>query len=157
MRPFVLWLALIAVWPTASNAEIDWRMSARPPASLEGRSTESESDASFRAVCRNKRTVEVRVGAEEQVGKGRGELVKLQFASSGRSAIIQGVSKKSADFEMTGGTELVANVTPNHPVFAVLMTGKPVSLSGSVARRATWTSNNMRAAVEKFLRACRRA
>src|ERR1700730_16444362 len=90
------------------QAKVAWVVSTAPY--LEARSNESEADASLRAICRNSSAVELRVGAYNSVGKGQGESVVLHFNSQVGSAVLRGVSRKSEDYEMTGGTELVTEI-----------------------------------------------
>ena len=149
-----LHIFLFGLIPTATAAAaLEWTVSTGPY--LEARSTEHESDASLRAICRNAATVELRVGAQEQVGKGEGEKVALTFKSDGREAVVRGLSKWSDDSEMTGGTELVTEVKTSDPLFSVLQTGKAVRLSGSLAKPAIWEAKGMAPSVKKFLERCR--
>jgi len=154
MRAFSGCIALMAVAVTQAVAETNWRVSTRPY--LEARSTESESDASLRALCRNSQSIALRVGAAEAVGKGKGEKVTLRFESQGKVATLKGVSRESEDTNMTGGTELVTEVADDAPVFAVLQTGKAVKLSGSLAKPVVWSPQGMASAVKTFLDACRK-
>lgn len=154
-----LCLALGWAFPAVAG-ELRWSAATRPFKGaphpyLEARSTESESDASLRAFCGSAGAIELHVGANETVGKGEGDNVTLKLESDGRTATLAGKSRKSADFEMTAGTELVATVTAEDPVFALLTSDKAVKLTGSIRAPATWAPKGMRAAVEKFLAACK--
>ena len=55
---------------------------------------------------------------------------------------------------MTGGTELVTRVTTDHDVFKVLSSGKPVKVTGSLAKPVTWNHPGMADAVKKFIKDC---
>jgi hypothetical protein len=153
MRIGALALTILPMLSGAACAETKWTVSTRPY--LEARSTEEESDASLRAVCRSSGSIELRVGAAEGVGKGSREAVTLQFESAGQHATLRGVSRESDDFQMTGGTELVADVTADDPVFAVLTSGKPVKLSGSLKTPVVWGADGVKRAVTQFLADCR--
>ena len=142
----------IAMSITTANAEIKWNNASRPY--LVARSDEPESDASLRALCRTADAIEVRVGGREQVGKGKGDAVRLRFVSDGQQADVRGVSRRSDDFEMTAGTELVTELKASDPLFGVLRLGKPVTLSGSLKKTVTWAPSNMASAVKDFLTAC---
>jgi hypothetical protein len=98
--------------------------------------------------------IEVHVGAEELVGKGTGEDVALKVESGGKQAELNGISQLSEDYQMTGGTELVTRLAPDHPFFGVLLTGKDVAMTGA-GRGATWSATGMKAAVDKFLGKCK--
>lgn len=100
-----------------SAAEIIWSSGDR--FSLEGRYDESESDTVIRAVWLSRRAIEVKLGAGDIVGKGKGEKVRLVFKSGNATAVVNGVSKPSVDSEMTGGTELVTQIPPDDPLFTV--------------------------------------
>jgi hypothetical protein len=146
-------VAGVLLFPSLSLAEIKWSNGARPY--LEARSTEEESDASLRAICRNSQTIELRAGANEQVGEGDGKAVTLEFQSDGKKATLTGISKFSEDSEMTGGTELVTEVKDNDPIFSVLQTGKPVTITGFNDKKpVVWAAKGMKSAVAKFLKAC---
>ncbi len=137
-----------------SQAAMRWQTSHRP--FLLAHSTETESDRSFLALCRGPGAIELRIGADDYVGKGEGEPVSLTFAGGGRRATLRGVSKKSDDFGMTGGRELVTEVTTDDPLFKVLLTGKPVTITGSLKRPIVLDGKRAKPAVAKFLAACSR-
>ena len=117
-------------------------------------SDEVESDHSFYAVCPIRGIVDLYVGAQEQVGKGENEAVKLRFDSDGKTATLSGISRWSYNSEMTGGRELVTRVETGNDVFKVLSTGKPIRLSGSLGKPVTWNHPGMADAVKKFMKDC---
>jgi hypothetical protein len=133
-------------------AETTWTAATSP--TLSASSDEEESDHSLFAVCPIRNIVELFIGAEERVGEGQGEAVKLVLQSGGKSATLSGVSRRSYNHEMTGGTELVTRVETSDEFFKVLSTGKPVKLSGSLSKPVTWNHKGMAAAVKKFMRDC---
>src|SRR5262245_45154923 len=96
-------------------AETKWTTATSP--TLFAQSDETESDHSLFAVCPIRGIVELYVGANEQVGKGQGEAVRLRVESAGKSATLSGVSRNSYNSEMTGGTELVTRVETNDEFF----------------------------------------
>jgi hypothetical protein len=153
VRVAALCIVVSAAFAAApSQAAMRWQAGHRP--SLLAHSTESESDRTFWALCRGPGAIELRIGADDFVGKGKGEPVSLTFASGGRRATLRGISKNSDDFQMTGGTELVTEVTRDDPVFAVLLTGKPVTITGSVKKPIMLDGKSAKPAVAKFLAAC---
>ena len=152
MRFSFLVLMAVALSATVARAEMKWTASSRPY--LEARSTDSESDASFRALCRSPAAIELRVGAHEGVGKGKGDAVTLRLSSNGHQAVLHGASRRSDDYEMTSGTELVTEIKPSDAVFTLLGSGKDVTITGSLAKPVTWRAENMADAVKSFLTAC---
>jgi hypothetical protein len=143
---------LLAFLP--AHAAMRWQAGQRPV--LLAHSTESESARAFLALCRGPGAIELRIGADAYVGKGEGEPVSLIFAGGGRSATLRGVSKKSDDFGMTGGRELVTEVSTDDPLFAVLLAGKPVTITGSLKKPIVLDGKSAKPAVAKFLVACSR-
>jgi hypothetical protein len=96
----------------------------------------------------------VGAAAESHVGKGKGEAVTLKLSSDGRTATLTGVSRESANVEMTGGIELRAVVARDHPLFVVLATGKPIAVSGPI-KPITWQARTLKAKTAAFLQACK--
>lgn len=158
------WVVLVVALATVSSAtmsspalaEIEWsyaKEKGRPI--LRGFSGEYEGDNEFWARCRADRRIEVGLGAHTEIGTGKGEAVALTLASGGKSATVKGQSRKSENFEMTSGTELRANVALADPLFAVLDTGKPITVTGSsVKKQVTWAVTNLKARVATFVKAC---
>jgi hypothetical protein len=133
-------------------AKTKWTAATSP--SLYAASDEVESDHSLQAFCPIRGIVELYVGAQEQVGKGANDAVRLRFESDGKSATLSGFSRRSYNSEMTGGTELVTRVEASHDFFKVLTTGKPIRISGSLSKPVTWNHPGMAEAVKKFMRDC---
>lgn len=78
----------------------------------------------------------------------------LTLASAGKSATVKGRSRWSENSEMTGGTELRATVALTHPLFAVLATGKPITVTGSLKKPVTWKVRSLKARLAAFIKAC---
>jgi hypothetical protein len=133
-------------------AETKWTVATSPTLTVQ--SDEAESDHSLIAICPMPGIVELFVGADDQVGKGEGETVKLRIESGGKSATLSGVSRRSFNHEMTGGTELVTRIDTSNEAFKVLFSGKPVKLSGSMKKPVTWNHKGMADAVKKFIKDC---
>ena len=93
---------------------------------------ESEVDNEFWARCRSDGMIDIGMGAESHVGKGKGEPVSLTLTSGGQSVTISGVSRESKNVEMTGGIELQARVKRDDKLFAVLSTGQPIAVTGPI-------------------------
>src|SRR5882724_5036274 len=128
-----VWLvAGLLLWPAVANAaDVVWTLSKKDGrAYLSGMPNESEVDNEFWAHCRTDGAIDVGAAAESHVGRGGGEAVTLKLSSGFKSTTLTGVSRQSENSEMTGGVELRATVSHNHPLFAVLSTGKAVKVSG---------------------------
>jgi hypothetical protein len=155
--PGLAWLAigLLLLPAGAGAAEIEWNLSkkdGRPY--LNGMPKESEVDNEFWALCRADGVIEVGVGAESRIGRGSGEAVTLKLASARKKATLTGISRESANFQMTAGVELRATVAREHPLFAVLATGKPIFVSGPI-KPLTWPVKSLKAKASAFLKECR--
>ena len=86
-------------------------------------------------------------------GKGGGEAVTLKLRSGLKSTTLTGVSRHSANFEMTGGVEIRAVVARTHPVFGVLGNGSKVTVSGPI-KPAVWPTKGLKAKVTTLLKSC---
>jgi hypothetical protein len=152
-----VWLVVVMLlWPAVANAaDVVWTVSKeKGRAYLSGMPNESEVDYEFWADCRAGGKIEVGAGAEAHVGKGRGEAVTLKLMSAGKTATLTGVSRESENVEMTGGIEIRATVSRDHPLFAVLATGKPIRVSGPI-KPMTWPVKGLSAKTAEFLKACK--
>jgi hypothetical protein len=139
----------------AASADVVWTVSKKDGrAYLSGMENESEVDNEFWAHCRADGTINVGAAAESHVGKGGGEAVTLRFASGLKRATLTGVSRHSENSEMTGGVELRATVSRDHPVFAVLGNGSKVAVSGPI-KPLNWQTKGLNAKITAFLKACR--
>ena len=94
------------------------------------------------------------MGADSNVGEGKGEPVTLTLLSGPARAALAGASRNSANFQMTAGTELRAKISRKHDVFQVLASGEPIAVSGSI-KPATWPVKALKAKVAAFLQACK--
>jgi hypothetical protein len=148
---------MVLAWPAAAAAEkVVWTLSkseGRPY--LTGMIDESEVDLEFWARCRADGMIDIGMGAEAHVGKGKGEQVSLTLSSGGQAVKVAGLSRASANTEMTGGIELQAKVTADDKLFAVLATGKSISVTGPI-KPLKWEVRGLKAKVEAFLKACRK-
>ncbi len=138
----------------AHAADVVWTVSKKDGrAFLSGMPNESEVDYEFWAQCRADGAIDVGAAAESHVGKGGGEAVTLKLRSGLKSTTLTGVSRHSANFEMTGGVEIRAVVARTHPVFGVLGNGSKVTVSGPI-KPAVWPTKGLKAKVTTFLKAC---
>ena len=150
-RALAVAAAAALAFSAPAAAKTKWTAQTSP--SLYALSDEAESDHSLYAICPIRGIVDLYVGAQEQVGKVANETVKLRVESDGKSATISGISRRSYNSEMTGGTELVTRVETNNDFFKVLSTGKPIKLTGSL-KPVTWNHPGMADAVKKFMKDC---
>jgi hypothetical protein len=148
-------LAAAVAWPCTAAAEVEWTLrkeKGRP--FLQGMQNESEVDFEFWAHCRTDGNIDIGMGAESHVGKGKGEKVELTLTSAGQTANVAGVSRHSVNSEMTGGIELRGRVTRDNPLFLVLATGQPITVTGPI-KPLRWGAKGLKAKLEAFLKSCR--
>ena len=144
----------VALAPVAASADVVWQLGKKQGLPyLQGMPSESESDTQFWALCRAGGVVEIGVGADSNVGEGKGEPVALTLTSGPARATLSGQSRNSANFQMTAGTELRARISRRHDLFVVLAGEQPIKVSGSI-KPVTWPVNGLKAKVAAFLQAC---
>ena len=73
-----------------------------------------------------------------------------------QTAKLSGTSQWSKDSEMTGGTELRAQVKTDDPLFAVLASGQPVAVSGDIEHPGKWPVTGLKAKAAAFVAACKK-
>jgi hypothetical protein len=145
----------ILLAPAAASAEVLWQFTkqhGRP--FLQAMSDESGSDTEFWALCGAGGAIDIGIGADTNVGTGEGEPVTLTLANAGTAASIAGKSNKSANFQMTAGTELRASIARDHALFKVLATDKPIVVKGA-SRPLSLPAKGRKAKVAAFLQACK--
>lgn len=143
--------------PAGAKDSLRWTLDKKDgQPNLTGMSTEEEADTEFWALCKGGGQAEIGVGANSIVGKGDGATVSLTLKSADRAATLKGNSRNSENSEMTGGTELHAQVKLDDPLFAVLATGKPVTVAGDIETPGTWPVSGLKAKVAAFLAACKK-
>ena len=154
-RTKLLLLVFLSTTGTGLAEEIEWSISTVPY--LEARSTETESDASLRAFCTPGNRVILRFGAPASpgfMGEGGGEALSVTLESAGKTAPATGVSKQSVDSELTGGVELVTDISLDDPLFEVLSTGKPVTMVKTDGKKEVLTEGEGSAKVKEFVKSC---
>jgi hypothetical protein len=156
MRLSTIAAAVLLLWPLVASAKMQWRFDTRNGRPyLELRDRGEEADTDFWASCRKPGGVEIGIGANTGVGKGEREPVTLQLVgAAARVATLQGVSRRSADYQMTAGTELRAAVTLGDPLFAVLAAGGSIKVTGSIARPLTLDVRGLATRLDAFMHAC---
>lgn len=136
------------------SAKSSWAIQSRP--SLDVRPSGEDVDAFLRASCAFDGLMLLRIGAEYQVGNGKGEPVSVTIESSGKSSKLRGVSRWSPDSEMTGGTELVTELPLNDPVLEILFSGKPVTMITHDQKQHQLLDTDSGGVGKKFLKQCGR-
>jgi hypothetical protein len=123
--------------------------------SFEIRSDETESDTLLRLVCMGNH-VDMRLGGELRIGKGKLELVTVKLSSSNATETLRGVSVESPDAEMTSGTELLTSLPSSHRAFAILTQAGPVQIqpAGGKAHKVE-LGRRAAAGLKAFLEKCR--
>ncbi len=155
MRLVVLTVVAALAWPCAAMAEVEWTLrKEKGRAFLQGMQNESEVDFEFWAHCRADGDIDVGMGAESHVGKGKGEKVELTLASGGQTAKIAGISRNSVNSEMTGGIELRGTVKRDDKLFAVLATGQTIAVTGPI-KPLKWGAKGLKPKLDAFLKSCK--
>ncbi len=156
VRLVALVVAVAFAGPAMAADEITWILTSKYGRGyLQGMPDEPEVDTELWAHCRTDGRFDVGMAAEANVGKGRGEPVALTLSSAGTNAKVAGVSRKSENFEMTSGVELRATVARDDKLFAVLATGKPVTVSGPI-KPLQWNVKGLKSKVATLLANCKR-
>ena len=155
MRLVALTLVAALAWPSAAAAEVKWSLGKeKGKPFLYGMENEAEVDYELWAHCRADGGIDVGMGAESHVGKGKGEKVELTLTSAGQSAKVAGVSRDSVNAEMTGGIELRGKVKRDDRLFAVLATGQPIAVTGPI-KPLKWGVRGLKPKLEAFLKSCK--
>jgi hypothetical protein len=145
----------VVLAPALASADVVWQLTKKQGQPyLQGMPNVTESDTQFWALCGAGGAIEIGVGADSNVGEGNGEAVTLTLIGGPARAALSGVSRNSANFQMTAGTELRAKISRGHDVFRVLAAGEPIAVSGSI-KTATWPVRGLKAKVAAFLQACK--
>jgi hypothetical protein len=144
-----------AIPSDASAAKVEYAAVADSVPHLVIRSNAPEGDAILRATCPQGSIVELRLGAELDVGHGNGAAVTLSAKSAGKTAKISGISLFSIDSPMTADSELLATVPTTDPIFDVLTSGAAVRFSGSIQGAQSVTLGAAATkSLKKFLAEC---
>ncbi|WP_424362346.1 hypothetical protein [Methylocystis parvus] len=151
--PAIIATASLALCAAPAFAKTSWGGKPRPY--LEARSNEDEADATVRASCAFDGLMTLRLGADIQVGEGKGEAVTVKIESGDKSAKVHGLSRSSPDSEMTGGTELVTDLPLNDPAIDILFSGKAVTIVTPDQKKHTLVDADSAGATKKFLKQCR--
>lgn len=142
---------------SALAEDLEWAVVDMPY--LEARSNESEADASLRALCAPGHRVILSFGAPAApgfMGEGGRAPLTVKLESAGETVEVTGVSKQSVNSELTGGVELAAELSVDDPLFALLSSGKPVTIINAGGEKEVLTEGKGASEVKKFIAACGR-
>jgi hypothetical protein len=114
-------------------------------------------DTLFRVGCRPTGKIELGIGADVSVGKGENEPVTLTAISGKTILKVDGVSKKSGNFEMTGTSELVKETSFDDPVIQLMIKTKSVTFRGVSVQRFAVSAIGFHAQLQKLKKICDKA
>lgn len=132
--------ALPAAFPDAlaqpKGAKLIWDLlDVRDTLSLTLRRADGTGDQPFFAACSAYGQIDLRLGAPLDRIEKAGEPVKITLTANRVSASVSGVSEI---YQPTGSMRAFARITASDPVFAVLATGKAITLDRPAKQRVTW-------------------
>jgi hypothetical protein len=156
-RTPLLALLVLALVPGRSLADkVEYSALVESVPHLVIRSNAPEGDALVRAICIGAGMVELRLGAEFDVGAGKGETATLSLKSAGKTASVSGTSLQSIDAPMTGSSELLATISSADPIFSVLASGVSIRFSGSIKGSPSVSLGaEATKSLKKFLASCK--
>ncbi len=114
-------------------------------------------DTLFRVGCKPAGKIELGIGADVSVGKGENEAVTLTAVSNKTVLKVDGVSRKSGNFEMTGTSELIRETGFDDPVVQLMIKTKSVTFRGVSVQRFTVPAIGFHAQLEKLRNICDKA
>jgi hypothetical protein len=148
-------LALLVMLPLASDANAGFDVVNREAAWLDIRPDETESDALLRLGCHGFGLIDTHFGATFDIGKGEHEAISVTLTSGKLTARVKGLSIQSEDSELTGGVELLTALMAGDDAFAVLTSGKEITLKGGRGKSERFTlGKDATAALNAFLAKC---
>jgi hypothetical protein len=114
-------------------------------------------DALSRVGCRPAGKIELGIGANISVGKGDEKAVTLTAVSGETILKVDGVSKKSRNFNMTPTYELVKETSWDDPIIQLMIKVKSVTFRGASVQQFTVPAIGFRAQLEKLKKICDKA
>jgi hypothetical protein len=112
-----------------------------------------EGDTDIRLTCLRVGVAEVNVGAEDHIGEGNGERVTLRLRSASAAITLNGRSRFSPNSELTGGTELRANVGANSGLIKMLTAPGAIVVTGSNVKMTLPEPGRLEA-ISRFRKGC---
>lgn len=126
-RVCTIGLCLAAVWP-AMAMEIRYSANSGKFEAIRIDSDQPETDSLLYAVCVTPAMFEVLIGDELKFGSGDHEPVSATLSDGTLSTKVDGVSVRSPDYEMTGGTMLLTTLEPKGRAWRILTSGKKIEI-----------------------------
>ena len=152
IRAFLTSLALL---PLAGGASAGYDVRTGEGSWIDIRSDETESEALLRLGCKSYGLIDTHLGGAFDIGEGGYEAVTVTLSSGALKAKVQGVSIYSEDSELTGGTELLTALFSSDDAFAVLTSGREITLLGGRDKTDNFTLGvETTAELKAFLEKC---
>lgn len=146
-------LITTSICAKADAASINWGFTKNPSEITGYPAGESEPDYVLRVTCSGGGKVQIGVGAHDDIGRRRGNLV-IKLQSGDRSVTLSGKSALSKNSEMTGSRELRTELSLSEATkfMAILTTGRPIQATGALNQ--TWTVVGLPAKASAFDKSC---
>lgn len=157
LRYFFAIASIIGVLGSQADAKsVRWEFTKTPTQVSGYPAGEDEPDYVLQMTCLPGAKVRVGVGAYKDIGKGRSGVSSLTLKSGDRSATLSGKSARSTNSEMTGASELRAEMplSDAKTLLDVLTSGLPITVSGAL--KDTWTVSGLAGHVAAFGERCSR-
>ena len=149
-------LSLLAILALVSNANAAYEANSSEGAWIEIREpVENEGDTILQLSCGPIGFVDVHLGGVFGIGMGKYEAVSATLSAGTITASVKGLSIETSDVEMTGGIELLTALRSNDTLFAVLTSGKEITLKGGTEKEERFTLEaKVTEALKTFLGTC---
>jgi hypothetical protein len=148
-------LALLMLLPLAGGASAGFDVRGGEGPWIDIRPDETESDAVLRLGCHGFGLIDTHIGAIFDIGEGEHEAVSVTLSAGTLTARVRGLSIYSEDSELTGGIELLTALMAGDDAFAVLTSGKEITLKGGREKEERFELGaETTAALKAFIEKC---
>jgi hypothetical protein len=149
-------VALLILLPLAGIASAGFDVRGGEGPWLDIRPDETESDALLRLGCHGYGLIDAHIGGIFDIGEGGHEAVSVTLSAGALTAKVRGLSIFSEDSELTGGVELLTALMAGDDAFAVLTSGKEITLQGARDKDERFTLDaETTEALKAFIEKCR--
>ena len=149
-------MALLMLPPLIGGAGAGFEVRSGEGPWIDIRPDETESDALLRLGCHGYGLIDTHIGGIFDIGEGGHEAVSVTLSSGALTAMVRGLSIYSEDSELTGGTELLTALMAGDDAFAVLTSGKEITLQGARDKDERFTLGaETTAELKVFIEKCR--
>jgi hypothetical protein len=149
-------LALLLLLPLIGGANADFEVRSGDGPWLDIRPDETESDALLRLGCHGYGLIDTHIGGIFDIGEGQHEAVSVTLSAGALTAKVRGLSIPSEDSELTGGIELLTALMAGDEAFAVLTSGKEITLTGGREKEERFTLGaEATAELKAYIEKCR--